>query len=355
MFKKYKGLIEETMRSGNVRLRVRVRGNPNKKITIHLPFDHPKFNEHYELARLGIEPPKPEQNADADTIHGSIGWLCDQYKIFIEKKVTSGLLSPKTLKKRIGQFKYLKERYADFDLAMPRSMAIEIHENRADKPSSADDLLEMMSSMYDWAIKKDYCKENPAKGIERYNVNNGGTVSWSLDDVQQYKNFYPIGTTEYAALALILFTACRIGDPCFLGRKHEIQREDGIWLAWQPGKKGSLPMDIPMADQLYQAVRALKVQGPTYLMTAYGKPFASEDAMSTWFITRCKRAGLKKRSAHGLRKAAGAILAEMGCSTYEIKALHGHSNSTTSEIYTRGANRAKLAKQAVTKLSSIKW
>lgn len=354
MIKKYKGLIKEPLPSGNFRYRVREHGNPAKKITVHLEFDDPKFTEHYQLARKGITPLYTTKE-NTTTINGSVAWLCDRYLHFLEGKVKAGTMSPKTLKKRNGQFKYLKERYADYDLAMPNNKARQIHDDRADQPSSADDLIEMMKGMYDWAIKRGYCVENPATGIERYNINKGGTVSWSHEDVKQYKDFYQIGTTEYTALALILFTACRVGDTCFLGRRYEQNKDGDIWLKWQPGKKGSLPVEIPMAQQLYEATRAQKVFGPTYLLTAYGQPFASEDSASIWFSKRCRNAGLKNRSAHGLRKAAGAILAEMGCTNYEIMALHGHSEARTSEVYTKGADRRELGKRAVQKLSSINW
>jgi hypothetical protein len=41
------------------------------------------------------------------------------------------------------------------------------------------------------------------------------------------------------------------------------------------------------------------------------------------------------------------LLAELGCSQYEIMAILGHSEAKTSEVYTRRVERWKLAKTAI--------
>lgn len=73
------------------------------------------------------------------------------------------------------------------------------------------------------------------------------------------------------------------------------------------------------------------------------KPFASGDSMSAMFIRWCKDEGLGHLSAHGMRKEVAELLAENGCSQYEIMAILGHSEAKTSEVYTRRVERWKLA------------
>ncbi len=51
--------------------------------------------------------------------------------------------------------------------------------------------------------------------------------------------------------------------------------------------------------------------------------------------------------SHGIRKAVGTILAEAGCTLYEIMALHGHGDPKASEIYTRSVDRRKLVESAM--------
>ncbi len=64
----------------------------------------------------------------------------------------------------------------------------------------------------------------------------------------------------------------------------------------------------------------------------------------------CNEAGLPHCSAHGLRKAAAARLAERGATAHEIMAITGHKTLEEVERYTRAAQQAKLADAAMAKL-----
>lgn len=88
-------------------------------------------------------------------------------------------------------------------------------------------------------------------------------------------------------------------------------------------------------------------------MTEHGKPF-SVAGFGNWFREQCEFAGVRKR-AHGLRKAAGGLLAEMGCTENEIMAVLGHADERTTAIYTRSASRRMLAKSAMNKMARFKW
>ena len=50
-------------------------------------------------------------------------------------------------------------------------------------------------------------------------------------------------------------------------------------------------------------------------------------------------AGLKECSVHGLRRAAAARLAELGCTEQEIMAITGHRTSKEVTRYTRAASQ----------------
>ena len=74
--------------------------------------------------------------------------------------------------------------------------------------------------------------------------------------------------------------------------------------------------------------------------------------MSAMFKRWCIDAGLPKLSAHGVRKGLAELLAELGCSQYEIMAILGHSEAKTSEVYTRRVERWKLALGAMNKVDA---
>jgi hypothetical protein len=54
--------------------------------------------------------------------------------------------------------------------------------------------------------------------------------------------------------------------------------------------------------------------------------------------------------AHGLCKAAATCAADNGATAHELMAIFGWSDIKEAEIYTRAANRKKLAAQAMARL-----
>jgi integrase len=82
------------------------------------------------------------------------------------------------------------------------------------------------------------------------------------------------------------------------------------------------------------------------LVTEFGAPFTAA-GFGNWFRDRCNEAGLKHCSFHGLRKAAATRLAEAGCTTEQIKAVTGHATLKEVGRYTKAADQARLARQAL--------
>jgi hypothetical protein len=63
-------------------------------------------------------------------------------------------------------------------------------------------------------------------------------------------------------------------------------------------------------------------------------------------------AGLTNCSVHGLRKAAAARLAEIGCSEFEIMSITGHQTSKEVTRDTKGASQKLRAARALQKLTT---
>ena len=348
------GLLKEPMPSGNVRYRVRVEGNKHRRIQLKVTPEHPDFLEHYRAARAGISL-DPEAEPDKRAVRGSLDWLVIKHIADLERKVEAGQLSPLTLKKRIGLLKKLRVQYGEYSLEMPTAKVVEFRDTMVDTPASADSMVEAIRSMYRWAISIGICDVNPAMGVAKIDTGRGGAVPWTTDDLKTYRSVHPEGTTAHLCLTLFMFTACRIGDAVVLGRSNEFERNGIRGLGWQPRKRGSAKVEIPMLPPLYKATRATTVQGPTYLLNAKGIPFQTPDSLGQMFRRWCREAGLEGRSSHGIRKAAGHLLAQQGCSQYQIMCIHGHTQAKTSEVYTRGVERWKLAADAMRTLESIDW
>ena len=344
------GLWRETLPSGAHRYRITVAGS-RRKITLRISPDHPKFAEHYHAARRGI---LLEVEAEAPTIRGSMAWLIGQYCDAMAAMLESDQLQAGTVKQRTVFLKWVASEVGEYAANMPAAELLKLRDKRAQTPGAADNMVKAVRAMYQWGEARGLVTSNPAKGIGK--INNGkGARPWSLDDLTKYRERHPQGTMAHLALSLFMFTAGRIGDVYQFGRRDETTRDGQTWLDWQPAKRGSTRVTIPMLPPLFKATRAAKVVGATYLLTDHGRPFASEAAFGNKFRDWIAQAGLAGLSSHGIRKAAGELLALHGATQYHIMAIHGHTSAKTSEIYTQGANRAALASQGMQLLAAMEW
>jgi integrase len=105
---------------------------------------------------------------------------------------------------------------------------------------------------------------------------------------------------------------------------------------------------IPVHPELAKLITATPSGHLTFIVNARGKPF-SRSRFGIKFRDWCDQAGLPHCSAHGLRKATAADLANCGCSTHEIMAITGHRTLEEVERYTRAANQKTLADSAMAK------
>lgn len=368
----FPGLLKEPLPSGAVRYRVRVKGHKARRIRLHVDPDHPKFREHYEAARQGIEM-EPEAPPDESHIRGSVGWLVAKHIEDMERQVAAGITSWRTLKKRRGLLSQVSasvatdetlkrrgkspmvEDWSAYSIKVPPGRILALRDRLSDTPALADSTIEALRVMFRWAMDRGYTSSNPALGIPKIDRGKGGARPWTTGDLRKFRERHHPGTTPYLGLTLLMFTACRIGDARLLGRDNEFTRNGVRGLGWQPEKRGSAYVEIPIVEPLARALRDAPVGAATYLVGKLGKPFSSGDTMSQTFKRWCHEADVPHLSAHGVRKATGDLLAHAGCSQYQIMAIHGHTQAKTSEIYTKGVQRWRLASDAVAAMRGIEW
>ena len=356
---KLPGLWEEKRPSGAIRCRVRKEGD--KRTITNLPVGRtdPDFLHHYYAARQGDEwhPTKDK------VVKHSLDWLVKEYLHYLENSVSAGTFSIKTLVKRRGlltrlcDFRDKGERYGGFSIDAPKWVFIRVRDAWAAKPGSADELIKSVSAMYTWAGPQgqELTLDNPARGIPKISKKAVGATPWTPADIKAFKQAHPKGTTAHLWLTLQAFTACRIGDAVWIGRSQEKDINGDLWLDFQPRKKGSAFVSMPMLPPLVEATRAATVVGASYILTEHGRPFKSVDGLGNRIREWCNTAGLVSRSSHGVRKATGELMAEAGSSQYQIMAVMAHTEAKTSEVYTKGAERRVLASASMQALNDLDW
>jgi integrase len=211
-------------------------------------------------------------------------------------------------------------------------------------PHAARSWLMTLRSLCEFAVKRGWLRTNPAANIKLAPVKSDGFHTWTDDEIAQFEIHHPIGSKPRLALALLLYTAQRRSDVVRMGRQHI--RNGAITVRQE---KTGVTLAIPVHAHLQAVLDATPSEHLTFLVTPTGKPY-SGNHFGESFREWCDAAGLPKHcSAHGLRKAACRRLAEAGCSANEIAAISGHASLDEVARYTKAADQARMARNAMAK------
>lgn len=213
----------------------------------------------------------------------------------------------------------------------------------ADRPGAAHSLLKMLRILIRHAIQIGWLSNDPSIGIKRPRLNE--IRSWSDEEIESFRARWLIETRERLALELFLGTGQRISDV------HRMTwadiKNEAIRVTQQ---KTGERLEIPLSAELRNVLARAQRKHVTIINTAYGKPFTVA-GFSRFMRDAITSAGLPLDcKPHGLRKAAGRVLAEAGCTTCEIMSILGHRSLAEAERYTRGARQALLARSAIAKV-----
>jgi len=212
-------------------------------------------------------------------------------------------------------------------------------------PHAARSWRTTLRSLCQFGVKRRYLRADPTANIKLRAIKGDGFHTWTEDEIAQFEAHHPIGTKPRLALALLLYTAQRRSDVVKMGRQHI---RDG-WLHVKQ-EKTDKPLAIPVHPELRAVLDATPSEHLTFLVTATGKPYGPNHFSET-FREWCDAAGLPKRcTAHGLRKAACRRFAEAECSGPEIMSISGHATLKELVRYTKAADQAKMARNAMAKV-----
>ena len=338
-----KYLVEDYDRHGNVRVYVRRHG---RKTRIRETPGTDEFMAAYRAALVGDRLSPMPGNNKREAANGSLRWLVENYYQSAEYR----RLGQSTRRVRKSILDGLCEDHGNKPFAMmePKHVRM-IRDQKADFPGAANLRVKALRQVFNWAIEDDCAGRNPAREVPYLPPNNpDGIHTWSVEEVRQFERRHPMGTRARLALALLLYTGVRRSDVVLLGRQME---HDGNLCFREVKGQAKQVKDrvIPILPELRTVVDATPSGHLTYITTPFGKPY-TRDAFGKWFRKRCDEAGLRHCSAHGLRKAGATIAAENGATEHQLMAMFGWDSPKQAAIYTRKANRNRLAAEAMHKL-----
>lgn len=302
-----------------------------------LPENHPEFLAAYEAAGkvVPIRQTAPK---------GSIAALCQGY--LGSREFARLAPSTRAARRRIVD-KISQERGKGLvaDLR-PQHLRKDV---RALTPGAASMRLKAWRGLLAFAVDDGWIETDPSTGVRAPKGETRPHRQWSPDEIAGFRHHWPPGSPERIAFEVIYWTGARCIDAVRLG--NQMIDADG-WLNFTQQKTGgpavvpatcALPhWATPLADDHRQFLASLPDDRMQWIVTRTAKP-RSHKGMSQWFSRAASTAGLPDDcTAHGLRKARAAALAEINAAPHQIGAWTGHESLAEIAHYTRAADKKAI-------------
>lgn len=298
----------------------------------------PEFMEEYLLAK-SAEKPAPEPRHAPGTV--------DAVMAALYKTPRWRAMKPSSKRTYQGILEKFRVRNGHRQITSITTAIIDRKLNdMGETPAAANNLRKSLSRLFRQAIKMGLMKHNPVEATDAYKMKGDGFHTWSEEEIATYEAYWPVGTRERLAFALLLHTATRRSDMIKIGPADRV----GDRLALSHEKNDS-DTSIPINAELAAAIAPFENTTGPYLQTMHGKPYTS-DGFGNWFRRKVKEAGLPLGcSPHGLRKAMSRRLAESGSTNQQGRAVTGHKTDREFTRYAAKANKAAMADEAMANLN----
>lgn len=331
-------LHRETTRHGRTTWYVRIGKGPRTRITAE--FGTPEFDIQYQAAITGK--PRPKRGTPAV---GSFAWLWERYR---ETGAWTNL-SAATRRQRENILKASLETGGHQPAShFTQQTIIAGRDRRAATPAQARNWLDAMRGLFGWATEARHIKADPTAGVKNPPRKAGqGFIPWTLDHVAAYHARWPLGTRQRVWLDVLLYTGLRRGDAVQLGRQHV---RDGVATLRTEKSQGAVEVNLPILPVLQATLDAGPCGDLTYICGENGRPLTKE-SFGNMFKDACKAAGVPG-SAHGVRKIAATTAANNGATVAQLKALFGWTSDSMAALYTKTADRRRLAIEAAHKMET---
>lgn len=338
MPKRLPHLHKERTRHGTICWYVRIDRGP--RIRVRGAYGSEEFMASYRAAVMGGPATAPPDKPEADP--RTLAWLVTQWMHSSDWSQTSSA----TRRQRENILRHVLAASGDKPFkAIRKKHILEGRERRKDTPFAANNFLKTMRALFGWALSAGMIDENPTLGVGGLKAKTEGHRTWSTEDVDRFRSRWPLGTRERVAFEVLLNTGLRRGDAVRLGPGHV---RDGV--AALKTEKTDEQLYIPILPALQQAIDTGPVGRTTFIATMGGERMPKE-SFGNWFKDACVAAGVDG-SAHGVRKLAATMVAEGGGSERELQALFGWRSPLQSQVYTRDADKRRLALQAAMRLAN---
>jgi integrase len=226
--------------------------------------------------------------------------------------------------------------------ALTRGDVENLHRQFRSTPVQANRVLALLSKMFSLAIKWGWTRDNPARGIARYQEQprerwlKEEELTWLGEALDKEAD-----QNQADALRVIMLSGARKGE-VLSATWDQFDLERGVWTkpahATKQAKVHHLPLNAPALDLL---CRMRKSAGSEYLFPGRSGGHLM-DLKKLWKrVTQA--AGLERVHIHDLRHTFASHLVSGGVPLASVGALLGHTQARTTERYAHLADGALRA------------
>jgi integrase len=335
-------LHRQVSRHGKTVWYVRVGKGP--RVRIRSDFGTLKFDTEYQAAIAGLP---ARQDTEESTSRGSLAWLVERYR----ETTAWTELSLASRRQRENIFEHVLGAAGRQPFAKITTADVMAGRDRRAKttPAQARKFLDTMRGLFRWAVKARLLMVDPTAGVANPSAPNAqGFTPWSLEDIATYERRWPVGTRQRVWLDVLVYTGLRRGDAVRVGRQH-IRHGVGTIKT----EKTDTVVTLPILPALMKTLDAGPCGDLTLIAGENGRPLTKE-SFGNLFRKACRKAGLRGRSAHGLRKAVATRAAENGATVAQLNAIFGWKGAKMATYYTETADRRRLSLDAMHLLANDK-
>lgn len=326
---------------------------PGKKsIELKSPPGTMEFVDEYQHAveRARSTKPSPGAKLVKSTEKHTIGYLILNYR----KSRRFLDLNPSTRRVRNRMLDRIAARIGQHSFAEISRLHIKKWRDAPEGAEAGNLVVKTLRQVFALAVEDDLMAHNVAMDVSYRKGNPEGWEAWTIEDVEKFIKTHPKGTMAYKAMCFLLFTGQRISDVYRFGPQHVTDD----WLIFTQQKNKSrkpVRLELPIIAPLKEVLDQPPAGQMAFIVSLHGRPFSSSNSFGNWFRRQARQAGIYKPN-HGIRKGLGDILASMGLTAHQIMAILGHSTLKQAELYTRRADRRRLAGEGMKRLETeLKW
>jgi hypothetical protein len=269
------------------------------------------------------------------------GGVSQAIALYLESS-TFARLAPDTRRTRRNELERFRQARGQLPVALMEQRHLERYlEHSARSNVSIRNCIKALSPWLRWCLKEGLVPTNAAASIERpRSANAEGYQTWDGALIERYRAHHPLGTKARTALEVIVNVGSARVDTAALGRQHI---RNGMIVYRRSETK--VLVEIPILPDLQEIIDGLPPGRLPLIARDDGTPYTKE-SFGNLFRQWCDEAGIPKGyAAHGIRKYAATIRAELGATVNQLMAWFGWLTEKEAVAYTRAADRRHLAAQ----------